>query len=97
MFQKIALVAAIILPLWNLPLIYRIIRRKSSRDISISWALGVWVCIVLMAPSSFVSKDFVWKIYNMINFVLFTCVVVTVLIYHGKEERDARKAKDREG
>lgn len=81
MIQKVALVAAIVLPLWNLPLIYRVIQRKSSRDISLSWALGVWVCLTLMAPSAFVSKDFVWKIYNMINFVLFSCVTITVLIY----------------
>lgn len=81
MIQKIALVAAIILPLWNIPLIVRIIKRRSSKDISMYWAIGVWVCIVLMAPASFVSKDLVWKVFNIINFILFSFVVIFVLIY----------------
>lgn len=81
MIQKIALVAAVILPFWNIPLIFRIIKRRSSRDISMYWAIGVWICLVLMAPSAFVSKDLVWKVYNIINFVLFTLVVIFVLAY----------------
>jgi uncharacterized protein with PQ loop repeat len=47
MTEKIALIAAIILPLWNIPLIVRIIRRRSSKDISRAWAVGVWLCFVL--------------------------------------------------
>lgn len=81
MMQKIALVAAVILPLWNIPLIVRIIKRRSSRDISIFWAIGVWICSVLMAPSAFVSKDTVWRTYNIVNLALFTLVMVCVLIY----------------
>ena len=81
MVQSLGLVAAVILPLWNIPLILRIIKRKSSRDISLSWALGVWVCLVLMAPSGFVSKDLVWRVFNVVNFVLFSGVVATVLIF----------------
>lgn len=81
MIQKIALVAAIILPLWNIPLIIRIAKRKSSRDISIYWVLGVWVCLALMAPSGFVSKDIVWRVFNIMNFILFSFVVISVLAY----------------
>lgn len=81
LIEKIGLVAAIILPLWNIPLIRKIIRRKSSQDLSLSWALGVWVCIMLMAPSGFVSADPVWRTFNIVNTVLFTCVVITVLRY----------------
>jgi hypothetical protein len=44
MMKTIALIAAIALPLFNIPLIVRIIKRKSSEDMSISWALGVWIC-----------------------------------------------------
>ncbi len=79
--QKIALIAAIILPLWNIPLIVRIIRRKSSEDISIFWALGVWTCFALMAPSGFVSSDTVWRTFNIVNFILFSAVVIVVLVY----------------
>lgn len=81
MIHKIALIVAIILPFWNIPLIARIIQRKSSADISIFWAIGVWVCLVLMAPSAFVSADIVWKVFSIVNLILFSAVVITVLAY----------------
>lgn len=81
MIHKIALVAAIILPLWNIPLIVRIMKRRSSQDVSIYWAIGVWVCLLLMAPSGFISNDLVWRVFNIINFILFSFVVITVLFY----------------
>ena len=81
MIEKIALVAAVALPLWNIPLIIRIVKRKSSKDISMSWAVGVWVCILAMAPAGFRSVDPVWRAFNVVNLVFFTCVVITVLIY----------------
>ncbi len=81
MLEKIALVSAVVLPFWNIPLILRIIRRKSSRDISLSWVLGVWVCFLLMAPSGFVSKDPVWRVFNITNFILFSLVMIAVLVY----------------
>jgi len=79
--EKIALIAAIILPLWNIPLIMRVIKRKSSRDISLYWALGVWVCFLLMAPQAFQSADPVWRVFNIMNLILFTAVVIVVLAY----------------
>ncbi len=78
---KIALIAAVILPLWNIPLIVRILRRKSSQDISLYWALGVWVCLVLMFPAAIISTDIVWKIFNIVNFILFSAVLLTVLAF----------------
>ena len=82
--DKVGLVAAVVLPLWNIPLILKIIRRRSSGDISLAWALGVWVCILLMAPSGFKSADIVWRTFNMINCALFTGVVIVALKYrHG--------------
>jgi len=81
MMEKIAFIAAIALPLWNIPLIVRIIKRKSSRDISLYWALGVWTCFVLMAPSGFSSKDLVWRAFNIANMVFFSLVVIFVLAY----------------
>ncbi len=84
--QKIALIASVALPLWNIPLIYRIIQRKSSKDVSLAWALGVWTCLLLMLPSGCVSKDLVWKVFTIVNLVLFTGVVVTVLVFHGEKK-----------
>lgn len=80
--ERIGLVAAIVMPFWNIPLILKIIRRRSSQDISKSWVLGVWICAFLMAPSGFVSKDMVWRCFNIVNLILFTGVVVTVWRYH---------------
>ncbi len=79
--EKLGLLSAVVLPFWNIPLIVRIIKRKSSQDISLYWVLGVWGCIILMAPSGFQSKDFVWKTYNMINLFSFTAVVIVALFY----------------
>lgn len=82
--QTIGLVAGIILPLWNIPLIVRIQRRKSSQDISLPWALGVFVCLVLMFPSALLSSDIVFRTFSLVNIVLFTAVVVQVVRFrHG--------------
>jgi len=83
--QTVGLIAAIILPLCNMPLIIRMIRRKSSRDISLYWAFGVWICLLAMFPAGIQSSDIVWKTFNIINMVLFTAVVVTAVIYHKGE------------
>ena len=85
MIQTIALVGSIALPLCNIPLIIKIVRRKSSRDVSLEWAVGVWICLLLMAPAGLISPDFVWKTYTIINFVLFSVVMVTVLVYRKGE------------
>jgi len=79
--EKIAFVAAIILPLWNIPLILRVVRRKSSKDISLYWVLGVWTCFLLMAPQAFQSPDPVWRTFNVMNLIFFTAVVFVVLVY----------------
>lgn len=81
MIEKIALAAGIILPFCNIPLIIKIIRRRSSKDISIFWVLGVWTCLALMAPAAFVSKDIVWRTFSIINFILFSLVAIFVFIY----------------
>lgn len=84
MYEKIALIAALLVPLWNIPLIVRIIRRKSSKDISLMWAVGVWTCFILMAPSGFSSADPVWRVFNIANLILFTFVVIFVVAYRGR-------------
>ena len=89
--EKIAFIAAIVLPLWNIPLIVRIIKRKSSNDISIHWTLGVWVCFLLMAPQAFTSADHVWRAFNIMNLILFTAVVIAVLAYRKTAKTPAQK------
>ena len=81
MIQVIGIIAAVILPFWNIPLIIRIQKRKSSKDISIFWALGVWVCLILMFPAAIVSNDTVFKVFSIVNIALFSLVVVQTLRY----------------
>lgn len=82
--DKIAFVCAIVLPMWNIPLIMRIIKRRSSEDISEVWVLGVWFCLLGMAPSGFQSDDPVWRIFNIMNILLFSFVVITVFTFRHK-------------
>lgn len=81
MIKTIAFIAAIALPLFNIPLIVRVIKRRSSKDLSIHWAMGVWICFLLMAPESLRSPDIVWRAFSIMNLILFTCVLIAVLIY----------------
>jgi len=73
-FSIIGVVASVILPLFNIPLILRIVKRKSSRDISMTWVVGVWVCILLMTPTALTSKDLAFRLYGITNVLFFTLV-----------------------
>ena len=84
MLKHVSFIAAVVLPFWNLPLILRVIKRRSSEDISIFWAVGVWVCLLLMAPAGFTSPDIIWKVFSIINFVFFSLVLVVVLLFRKK-------------
>ena len=79
--ENISLVASIVMPLFNIPLIIKIIRRKSSADISMSWVMGVWICALLMSPSGLTSQDMVWRCFNIVNLITFTGVVIAVWRY----------------
>ena len=81
LMEHMGQVAAIAMPLFNIPLIVKIIRRRSSADISMSWVMGVWGCALLMAPSGFTSTDIVFRSFNIVNLVLFTGVVIAVWRY----------------
>jgi uncharacterized protein with PQ loop repeat len=82
MIDTIALVASVVLPLFNVPLVVGIEKRKSSKDISLLWTFGVWVCLCLMLPAALTSQDLTFKVFGVINALAFTCVVVQVLRYH---------------
>ena len=86
-FESIALVASVVMPLWNIPLIVKIIQRRSSSDMSLAWAWGVWVCMALMLPWAMVTRDNVLRVFSFVNFTLFSGVVITVVKYY-------RRAKD---
>lgn len=77
--RTLALIAGIVLPLWNIPLLVRIQRRRSSADISLPWALGVYVCLLLMFPAALYSTDIVFRTFSIVNLIFFTAVVVQVV------------------
>ena len=79
--HTLGLIAAVAMPLWNIPLILKIGQRKSSKDISLSWALGVFACILLMLPSALASPDAIFRAFGIANTALFAAVVVQVLRY----------------
>ncbi len=79
--HTIGMIAAIVLPFWNIPLILTIHRRRSSQDISLAWALGVFVCILAMLPSAIGSPDRIFQAFSLINTVFFAAVVLCVLKY----------------
>lgn len=81
MLRTLGLIAAVLMPLWNIPLIVRLERRKSSQDLSLVWTLGVWICILLMLPSGLTSPDPIFRVFIVANTVLFSAVVVQVLRY----------------
>lgn len=85
MIETLGLISAVTLPLWNIPLIMRIHQRKSSADISLAWALGVWVCLAGMLPSGLASPDAVFKAFSVVNVIFFSAVVIQVLRYRKRD------------
>lgn len=84
MVKFIGLIAAIVLPLWNIPLIMRIHQRRSSTDISVPWALGVFTCLLLMLPSALASPDLTFRVFAILNVILFGAVVVQVFRFRSR-------------
>lgn len=80
--KAVGLAAAVTLPFFNIPLILRIQHRKSSDDISLTWVIGAFSCMVLMLPSALVSHDPVYRAYSCVNIVFFGAVLVQVLRFH---------------
>ena len=82
--KLLGIVAGAAMPLFNVPLMVRIWRRKSCADISLAWLFGVWGCIVLMFPSTLLSIDPVLRVFGFSNLVLFSGVVAVVMYFRWK-------------
>ena len=82
MIQTVGMISGIIMPFFNIPLIMRIIRRRSSEDISLVWVVGAWICVMGMLPQSLQSPDAVLMTFGIVNGLFFTGVFVSVLIFH---------------
>ncbi len=81
MIRTVGLIVAVLLPFLNIPLIVRIGRRKSSKDVSLWWTFGVFVGLLLMLPSALISVDVVFKTSSVVNIILFGAVVIQVVRY----------------
>lgn len=84
LLQTLALLASITLPFFNIPLIVRIFKRKSSEDVSLLWALGIFTCLWLMIPAALSSPDFIFKIFAILNALFFSGVTAVVLYFRWK-------------
>ena len=81
MIITLGILAAVILPFFNIPLMVRIHQRKSSSDISIVWTIGIFSCMLLMLPSAILSEDLIFKLFAIVNAILFSGVVYYVVKY----------------
>jgi uncharacterized protein with PQ loop repeat len=78
----IGAVAGALMPMFNIPLIMKIRARKSAKDISLAWAWGIWICIVLQTPAALMSSDIAFKSFGFTNIFLFSGVMFCVLKFH---------------
>ncbi len=81
----LGMTASIILPFFNVPLIIRMIQRKSSSDISLVWTWGVFVCLWGIQPAAWRSADLIFKIFNTTNVVLYSGVTFVVVYYRWRK------------
>lgn len=77
----LGMTAGIVLPFFNIPLIWKIRKNQSSRNISLVWAVGVWVCVLAMLPQTLLSPDWSYKIFGVVNFILFSAAFFFILRY----------------
>ena len=83
---NIGAIAGFILPFFNIPLIIRMVRRKSSDDISLVWVIGVWVCILIMSPAALTSRDFAFRAFGATNLIFFTAATFVTIKYRFKKK-----------
>jgi len=82
MIQTVGIISGIVMPFFNIPLILRIVRRRSSEDISLVWVVGAWICVMGMLPQSLQSPDLVLLAFGIVNGIFFTGVFISVLYFH---------------
>ena len=78
-------VAGIAMPFFNIPLVLKIWKRRSSADISLTWTLGIWGSILIMAPAAIISSDPVFRIFGIMNLALFSTVLFSVLKFRKRK------------
>lgn len=82
MLETIAEISTSLISLFNIPFIMNIKKRKSSCDISLTWAAGIWICSVLMFVASIVSGNSIFQIIAVVNLAIFTVTALYIVRYH---------------
>jgi uncharacterized protein with PQ loop repeat len=95
MLETLGVVSGILMPFFNIPLILRIFRRRSSEDISLIWVIGAWFCVMGMLPQSLDSADPALRAFGIVNGILFSGVFATVLYFHPSINRKKRLSAGR--
>lgn len=85
--HQLGMISAVLMPFFDIPMILRIMQRKSSEDISLIWTFGIWLTILGMLPAGLLSADPIMRAFSIVNAVLFTAVVVAVLSYNPRVRR----------
>jgi len=83
--KVVGVVASVILPLFNIPLILKIRKTGSSKDYSLTWTFGIMGCTLLMLPAVLSTHDIVFKAFGIINLVTFSTVMFYILKYHRRK------------
>ncbi len=73
--------ASVVLPLFNIPLIAKLMKCKSSKEYSLVWCGGVWACIVLMTPQCLRSEDLAFRAFGVVNVLFFSIVAFLIFKY----------------
>ncbi len=85
MLETTALITSIILPFFNIPLIYRISKRRSAEDVSAIWSIGVFVCFIIIEPYALLSGDIVFAVFNSLNIAFF--IIINILIFRFRRKK----------
>mgnify|MGYP003981196215 FL=1 len=83
--KVVGVVASVILPLFNIPLILKIRKTGSSKDYSLTWTFGIMGCTLLMLPAVLSTHDIGFKAFGIINLVTFSTVMFYILKYHRRK------------
>jgi uncharacterized protein with PQ loop repeat len=81
MWKTVGFWAGVMLPLWDIPLIVRVVKRKSSEDISLIWAVGLWITSVMMTPNAFITGDKLAMGFDTMNVLMVTVVMIVTIKY----------------
>ena len=80
-FETLGLISSIILPFFNIPLMLRMIQRKSSDDLSLVWVGGIFFSLLGMVPAGLISSDSTFKLFSILNAVFFSGVTFLAFYY----------------